>query len=125
MERIVPRPAFTAMIVVAEDPLQSFNVGLPNTTLERKLVLLSIHVELVGVVSEFVALLSKLNLVLVLCHDCIILGVTHFLNLLFHSIFDFLFLFSCLDAAISLKRSFELFFSPLQLLFLSLWLGKS
>lgn len=111
VEWIVPRPALASMVVIAVDPLQALDVGLPDTDLESLLVLLSVNVELVVVVSKFVAFFTQLDLVLVLCHNSIIFGITHFLHLLFHSIFDYY--FSFFVTAAGFKRSFELFFGSL------------
>ena len=123
VEWIVPRPALASMVVIAVDPLQALDVGLPDSDLESLLVFLSVNVELIVVVSEFVAFFTQLNLVLVLCHNSIIFGITHFLHLLFHSIFDNR--FSCFITAAGFKRGFELFLCSLELLFLGLRFGKT
>ena len=65
MERIVPLPAFAAVVIVAEDPLEAFDVRLAYASLESQLIFLSVHMELIRIVAELIAFFSQLYLVLV------------------------------------------------------------
>ncbi len=58
MEWIVPVPALTPVIVIAEYPLKSLDIALSDSLLELLLLLRSVNEELVTIVSLLVTLLA-------------------------------------------------------------------
>lgn len=69
VERIVPIPALTPVIVIGEDPLQALDVRLSDPVLKSLLVFRRVHVELVTVVSLLVAIFTQLDAIDVPCHQ--------------------------------------------------------
>ena len=89
MERIVPVPALTPLVVIAQYPLKSLNVALSNSLLELSLFFISVDEEFVWVVSLFVALLSELNFVDILGNQSIVLRIANPFDLCLYTFCDF------------------------------------
>jgi hypothetical protein len=70
VEGVVPSPAGTSLIIIGEDPLEAFEVTLPDV-LDELLDVLLINVEFLAVVSHLPSFLSKFYFVNVFLSACL------------------------------------------------------
>ena len=90
MEGIEPVPALTAHVVVGHNPLEALNVRLSDSILECQLVFRRVHMEFCRIVPDLVTIFSKLDMIVILLHNGIILCMANSLELIFHCILHFL-----------------------------------
>jgi len=86
VERVIPVPALTAVVIIRENPLESFDIRLSDSVLKGSLILRGMHVKLIGVVSGLVTIFAQLYDINILCNKRVILRIVHALNLLFYGL---------------------------------------